>query len=592
MRLCLGCSDVRNEKADRVAQLTIPLGSPPASGAAVVRLPSAARDIVFDACDELRTLDVYGGADVETLDLSALPDDMMVYTRDLPSLRHLVLPRGSGCHVHLSLAAAPALRIDGDLSWIDACWPRAGGEGKLSASWNELAAGLRQNVLRGAWLGTARGAPTDVALLAICDDPATALDLSAHGAACIVIEDAPALERLVADTHQLLLIRRAPALVSVACRSVSAACIEDALALEALTGHGTQVSFRDSARVKILQVDGAWARLYLHREGPERLVAPGVRHFHAELVHRLRQSECVLAEKTASPNEGPPSAERALEETMLDMVGGAVLNAALKRKFVEAAQKLGSQRSLEALAASVALAEEARRADFWTLRMVVARAQRKKTMKKGPSWSWEFAPDLADRGWRADLRLWQHCRASSASARGFEPVLRASSDPDHIASVADAARDPANRAIDFLDILGAQLNAGLALGPYLATRRKGPVVARTAEVEQLFVASSPQVMQALQVTLRALVRLRDRPEAPALVDSLCAWLVHRLPNSSGIQILAAMHALGARNAAPSLAALVALPDLRAELRHEALMATLVTPKQDYLSFKDVTSRVR
>lgn len=575
-----------------MARLTVPLGSPSSIGAAVVRLPSAARDIAFDACDALRTLDVYGGDNVETLDLSALPDDVMVYTRGLPALRHLVLPRGAGCHVHLSLAAAPALRIDGDVSWIDACWPRAGGEGKLSASWNELAVGLRHGVLRGAWLGAARDAPTDVALLAICDDPATTLDLSAHAAKCIIVEDAPALESLVAHTHQLLLIRGTPALVSVTCTSVAVACIEDALALEALTGNGTQVSLRDSARVKILQVDGAWARLYLHREGPERLVAPGVRHFHAELVHRLRQSQCVLAAKTASPQEGPPSVERALEEAILDMVGGAALNATLKRKFVEASQKLGPQRSLEALAASVALIDEVRRGDFWTLRMAIARAQRKKTTKKGLSWSWEFAPDLADRGWRADLRLWQHCRGSSGSALDFEVVLRASSDPDHIASVADAARDPANRDVDFLDILGAQLHAGLALGPYLAARPKRVGVARRADVEQLFVAASPQVMQALQVTLRALVRLRDRPEAPALVDSLCAWLVRRLPNSSGIQILAAMHALGARSAAPSLAALVALPDLRPELRHEALMASLVTPKQDYLSFKDATSRVR
>jgi hypothetical protein len=571
---------------------------PGASGAAVVRLPAGERDVTFEACDALHTLDLCGGVNVETLDLSALPDDLMLYARDLPALRHLVLPRGAGCHLHLALGAPPALRIDGDMSWLDACWPRAGGEGKLSASWNEHASALRPRVLRGAWLGTTSGAPTDVALLALCDDPSTVLDLTPHQAACVVVEEAPALTHLVADTHQLLLVRSAPALLSVTCRQVAAACVEDALALERLVGDGTQVSLRDSARVETLQVDGAWGEFFLHREGPKRLVAPGVRRFHAELVHRLRLDNSVMADKDPTTARESLPAERALEEAIQDLVAGSSLTTALKQMFVQAAQKLGPQRSLEALAGSVALLEDARRVDFWALRMVVARSQRKKSTKgskdskdtkdtkKGASWSWEFAPDLADRGWRADLRLWQHCRSVSASARDFEAVLRKSSDPDHIAAVADAARDPENARVNYIGILGAQLKAGLTEGPYLPARPEKPGAARVAMREQLQAASSPHIIQALQVTLRALVRMRERPEVPLLVDQLCDWLVHRLPNGSGIQTLAAMHSLGARRAATSLATLVALPTLRSELRHEALMASLVTPRQDYLGFKE------
>ena len=568
---------------------------PGASGAAVVRLQAGARDVTFEACDALHTLDLCGGPDVETLDLSALPDDLMLYARDLSALRHLVLPRGAGCHLHLALGAPPALRIDGDVSWLDACWPRPGGEGKLSASWNEHASALRPRVLRGAWLGTTSGAPTDVALLALCDDASTVLDLTPHRAACVVVEEAAALTHLVADTHQLLLVRSAPALLSVTCRQVAAACVEDALAFERLVGDGTQVSLRDSARVETLQVDGSWGEFFLHREGPKRLVAPGVRRFHAELVHRLRLDNSVMAEKDPTTAREPLPAERALEEAIQDLVAGSSLTTLLKQMFVQAAQKLGPQRSLEALAGSVALLEEARRVDFWALRMVVARSQRKKSTKgskntkdtkKAPLWSWDFAPDLADRGWRADLRLWQHCRSVAASARDFEAVLRKSSDPDHIAAVADAARDTENAKVDYLGILGAQLAAGPAEGPYMPARPEKPGAARVPMREQLQAASSPRIIQALQVTLRALVRMRERPEVPLLVDQLCDWLVHRLPNGSGIQILAAMHSLGARRAAMSLATLVALPTLRSELRHEALMASLVTPRQDYLLFKE------
>lgn len=576
------------------------------------------RALTLEASIALRSLEVTGGEDLEVLDLSALPDDLMLYVCGLPRLRHVLLPRGTGCHVHLALASPPALRIDGDIAWVDACWPHGSGEATLSASWNEHARGLRQSVLRGAWLGPAASAPTDVDLLCVCGDGSSSIELGQHRAVCVVIEDVPALDALAAGAHQLVAVRNAPALRTVQVKHTAALLVDDALRIQEVRGDGAQLSLRDSARVETLVVDGAWEQLFIHREGPRRLLAAGTRHFHSELIHRLQHRDCAvgLAQKTKRPSR---SGEALLQSVIQELLQGVPLSPAMKTAASTAHQKLGPQRVLEALVGVAGPNTAARLADIWSLRMMMARGHRKAAGKpnlpatatqgppqgddsgaqQGPGWTWHFPLDLADRGWRSDLRLWAVCRGATASARDFEAVIRRSSDPEHLAAVADAAREqhgqPRGAASSvppapWLAILEVQLDAGIAQGLYMpippetsAKRRRG--LTREAE-EQLRAAASPQIVLALQGVLRAFVRLREHPDVPRLVNRLCDWIVRRIPNSSGVKVLAAMHALGAGRATAGLSSIVAHPHARPEVRHEALMAALVAPQQHHLAFPE------
>ena len=191
-----------------------------------------------------------------------------------------------------------------------------------------------------------------------------------------------------------------------------------------------------------------------------------------------------------------------------------------------------------------------------------------------------------------DRRRYWDFRSPGRGTIDFEAIIRAGSDPNNLAAIADAARDEANdatepsRRAELLGILRDQLAAGLKQDLYLPAAPKAEAGGRALERAQLRAAASPAIIQALKLTLRALVRLRHRPEVPALVDALVAWLLTRLPNGSGIKILAAMHDLGAARAAPALAALVARASLAPELRHEALLATMVEPKHDLLAFPE------
>jgi hypothetical protein len=180
-------------------------------GSYAIDVESATDELKFAPCFALRTLEVRGGAGLRVLDLSALPEDLVVHVVDLPALERIVLPVGVGCKLHLALSATPALRIDGSVRWIDARWPGSKRDVELNAGWNTKSVALRPRVLRGAWIGAAALVPKDVQFACTLGERAKTVDLRRCAAlVALVAEELFFVQRTAKDValatpHELLL---------------------------------------------------------------------------------------------------------------------------------------------------------------------------------------------------------------------------------------------------------------------------------------------------------------------------------------------------------------------------------------------------
>ncbi len=544
-------------------------------GSLAVTLPLQV-ELSVAAPSTLRALEVCVPPAMTHLDLSELPGGVMLHLHGGPDLRWLALPPGSGAHLHLSLAGAPALHIVGPLSWLDACWTTPAGPATLTARWNEEGLAVRPPRLRGAWLGPIAQAPADVELLAVCGSTDTVLELGGHGARVMVVQEARALRELRVSSPALLCVIDAPQLRSITGERPQGITCARAPRLQTVRGSGVFLGLRDSARVEQLAVEGSWAQLAIHRDGPRRVSAPGVRALEAVDVSRL--GEVALAPAAEAPRLEPKIRAQLM---LVALTEGGVLSPSERGRLVSdlvgGPEWSALERLLGALHAGAAPAE------IWPLRMGLARRVRKNWpsgLDEGP-WHWP-ATDQSARAWQADIALWLACRDHVASARGFGTQVRQSSAPDHLAAVVVAAVEQPH----LLPIFVEQLRHGMTRPHFrrVRSRRRWGRAPTEAERAEQDTTEDPVVVDALKQVLRALVQLRHHPLAPRATQDLCTWTARRLTDASGVAVLSLLHALGCEAASGALATLAAEPHVPDAIRHRALMVQLSPPRSTHLRF--------
>ena len=506
---------------DTASEFTISNDAIGVDGSHVLCVAADVRELRVKGGMALRALEVRGGDTLHTLDLSELPEDLVLHVCGLPVVRRLVLPTGSGCYVHLMLPKQPSLHIEGDLRWIDAFWLETWGERELKASWNERSPSFRPAVLRGAWIGFADQIPPEVQFACVIDSPGRRVDLTPARKLAVLLSE-----------HVFVIDRSGPKPRAVPIQEL-----------------------RDQAARALL----------LPAEKP---VQPGVEATIRALVWRLEREET------------PENSE------------------------IHAFAKVGGAWPLRALEALAALPTTVDPTLLWSLRRQVADEHLSQKHLRRSVWHWDYGADQVDRVWTADMSIWLRSRPHVAAAYSFErDVMRASSDPDHLAAVARARIDPSlaelvrptmargGPALDLLGLLGWQLQNGLPKGTYFRRRKDRDRRLEHASQSQqskgppceYSVGSSPENLHAIGVVLRMLVRLHHDPATHPLHARLVRWIQVRLTDGSGVELLGAMHRLGSDTALAALAALIAEPQVPDKLRARAVAASLAPREGNYLS---------
>ncbi|HCH61615.1 MAG TPA: hypothetical protein DFR83_02345, partial [Deltaproteobacteria bacterium] len=242
-------------------------------GGASVRLPDSAAAITIvplASGPPLRAIEVTVPPSVKVLDLSRLPLAPWICVLDARQLEVLMLPppkanagrKGSrGAEVHLSLDAAPALRVHGGVASLDACWLD---EAAPRARLHELRTrGPGRQPWNGLWLGTslpAEPAPTLV-LHSLPGEKVldithleTTRGLELHGSA---------IERLELGTAQRVTLEACASLSVLRFRRIEQVAIRRCHALEQVAGEGEALSLFGMCGTSVLAVDGRWSRISL-----------------------------------------------------------------------------------------------------------------------------------------------------------------------------------------------------------------------------------------------------------------------------------------------------------------------------------------
>ncbi len=354
-----------------------------------------------------------------------------------------------------------------------------------------------------------------------------------------------------------------------------------------LDSAGSAVNLLPAKKLAVLLAEHVFV---IDRSGPTPRAVP---------ITELRDRELGVQVRS-TPGPIPCS----LEDTLRAVLGALMEGVSPEGHALSEFAKLGGSHPLVALESLAALPPTVDAVMLWKVRRQVADAHLNHKHLRQSLWHWEFGSDQVDRLWTADMCLWLRCRPHAAAAYSFErDVMRASSDPDHLAAVARALIDPSlaafvrptmargGPALDLPGLLGWQLENGLAKGTYFrrrkdrdrwrtdhtdGQRRKGPPC-------EYNTGSSPENLQAIGVVLRMLVRLHQDPATHPLRELLVRWIRVRLTDGSGVELLGAMHRLGSDVALAALAALIADSQVPDKLRARAVAASLAPREGHYLS---------
>jgi len=504
----------------------------------------AAPHVVLRGC-HLQALSVEHAPALEALDLSRCSALSWFSLADCPQLRRLILPAtGPGVELHLAFEAAPSLTIAGAVADLDLCWPGGSATAPLGRA--------RRGPLMGAQiavLGEAEPIGAALVFLLGAGQPVEGPVLEAWTAAremTVVGLSEPSHLRLPPGVTAALL-QCLPSLQQLAVTHAESLRIEQAPALTDLRGHGGRLAMVKAACTAPLRIHGAWHHVTIHDGALQGVIAP-------------------LVEELSAPRIAHgPSADGAIRALLADALSGdadahvAIL--AWCRQVRTPRIAIGALQALQHLAEAGFAPEP-----LWQIRCTL---RERLTGAGRPGWDWRLPADLQDRGWEADLRLWLACPGLPASALyGETPTIV----PAHLATLATVLAAPASAA-----------QAALLLPLLQMALRSGSYGTRLALPEARMDA---QEMDQLRRVVQALAALRRHPACPSLAEEFCGWLQRNVPEAARLDLLGALHLLGAHAATAALLSEAATPLRAPEFRRRATALALAPARYDLLSFAE------
>ena len=552
-------------------------------GGASVRLPNlgpAIKVVPHESGLPLRAFEVTVPPAVRVLDLSRLPPAPWICVMGARNLEQLVLPppshsagrkQPSGAELHLSLDAAPTLRVHGGVSALDACWPdvstppsgglhmlRTRGPGRRP--WDDL------------WLGEALPQEPIPTLILHRLPGETHIDL-AHLAPIRGLElHGAALEHLQVGAVQQVTLEACPALSTASFDEVNRVVIRHCHALQQVGGKGGSLSLSGVRGTGPLEVRGAWSRIGLRNSTWSALEARGAECIHLQGDSHVKEVIGAPGHHLAitglavphAPDAGTVEVQPAYIEVISRLLAeGRPIHPQVIKQWVAAAHgSSGIQDRLMTIAAGLD-AGSLEPDVAWDLRCQLAfRGGEPCDVAGEPSWHWSFMADLADRGWAADLGIWWTCRDTVPAARGLDALVRRTHSMLALAALAEALQSTPSLG----ELLGAALVAPL---PVVPRRRKwrGPYPHEEVDADVVF-----------SRVVRGLVRARNQLDVAPLGDALARNLQTRIQHKQSLMgVLSSLHQLGVAKAADCLAELATDERLGAEVQREALVALLAAP---------------
>ena len=394
-------------------------------GGASIRLPESLPAITvvpLDSGPALKAIEVTVPPAVEVLDLSRLPPAPWICVMGARKLKQLVLPppdpsarrkQAKGAELHLSLEAAPALRVHGGVSALDACWPDATGPAGGQHLLRTRGPGRRP--WDGLWLGDslpAESLPAPTLILHGLPGQ-TRLDLSKRPLLRGLELHDTSLQSLQFDTIQQVTIEGCPNLCDVEFNRAERALIRHCRGLRWVVGAGGSLSLSRVRAKGRLEVHGEWSRVNLRDSSWTTLEARGALSIRLKGDSQIEEVigapghhlELTGLNVPHAPEAGTVEVQSAYIEVISRLLSeGMPIHPKVVEQWVEAAHgPSGIQDRLMAIAVGLdagSLAPE----QAWDLRCQLAERGGQPTDVAGePAWHWRFMADLADReGYRAD----------------------------------------------------------------------------------------------------------------------------------------------------------------------------------------------
>ena len=579
--------------------MTIPprrtVTSPELADGLLVPRPSDESLRVVD--DRLRALDVTGGPALIELDLSRCGHGLHLVVQGCPLLRRIVLPDwGPGAVIHLDLGEQPPrLGIDGLVDEFDAAWGTPTNRRELRSP--QRRTGGRP--LSGLHIGQLDRSAGDAAGVCIVEPAGIPPEVDLPRAALVMVIHADGLQSL-----QLGASRGEPTLEAHDCPDLTTISSASPLrrvrlrgcpALQEVKGPGRHLTVSGgSADVEAFAAPGPWREVSLHDAAP--------RAAHLDLAERVTITRCdslgrvfvqegaVVAVRAGALPEveggGGLQVEPLANDVFLEQVRRG--DPALRKALLYWCSDDGSPR--RALRGIQILRDIAKTGgdleEVWDHRTLLYGRNAPAHRLGRTRWDWRFPPDLADRGWRADVELWAECRPTDDSAQAFARTLATSRTLEQLTALADvwatSCLDAGGRYA-VADALAEALLFGEAC-PRAALDDPGIWGLRDA-----CYAEDDRRLQALVATL---ARAREDDRCHELLQGLCGWIASREPSARGVDVLGAIRALGSKTADATLRRLAADSErLPEELRRRALMQLVAPIQADLFDFgEDLASR--
>jgi hypothetical protein len=563
-------------------QLVVPAES---DGGACAHLPEevpAITVVPLESGPRLRAVELRVPPSVQVLDLSRLapaPWVCIVGGAGLKQLRlppaHSTTPRksSSGAHIHLALDAAPALRLDGGVSALDACWPDPT---RPSGALHKLRTrGPGRRAWNAVWIGESAPSEAVENLILYRLPELDALDLTHLSAVrCLELHQAD-IARLRVRSPTQLTIEDCPRLVLATWSVVERAVIRDCAALRSVHGDGRALSLSGVTGADTLEIRGDWARLGLRNSTCVTLEARGAGNIRIQGESTLESvfgaPGHLLAISGLAVPHAPEASAVGVEPSYIEVIArllarGQPVHPQVLEQWIDAAHgPSGIQDRLMAIAVGLA-AGSLQPETAWALRSrLVGRGGGSKDVAGNPAWQWDFMPDLADRGWAADLDIWWTCRRTVARATEHDALVRRTHSMLALAALAEALRATPSLGA----FLHAAFEAPLPKAPR-RRRRRGPYPHEEVEPDVVFGR-----------VVRGLVRARRQLDVAALGEALARNIYTRiLHNNHLVGVLASLQQLGVATAADCLAELATNERLDPQVQREALVALLAAPHPD------------
>ncbi len=529
--------------------------TPDGGGGALIEVPAGTTHCKVNGVN-LRAVDVLADSTLRTLDLTGCHPAIHVSFVTPVHLERLRLPAsGSGAVVHLPLAGCDLpVFITGSIDVIDAAWPGTDGARRT------FDVSLRQHdtPATGAYIGPASGvrlaAIVDDGLVALIRGNAAASELNdlASRSRHVVIDSCLLTDGLRTEGELHTIEVRDSLIAGLAVDASHHVRIEGCRGLRQVEGHIKQLTLRDCERVDTLRIEGYVSAADIAGVACDQLIIPTVQELNiqdggeigtiitlSDHTGPARRPRIRVRGRHAPKIEGSSQAD--VQPLTADDIYDTFVNGteAGRQGMLRWARncKPASQLwlALRVMAMAVDAGEPAD--EIWQDRCELARRK-----KAGDTWKWRFPPDLAARGWTADVRLWLRCVAKRApSAVVFGKTMAAAHHPQPIAALLlTAAGDdvaPPERGL-LLELCRRALAEATDKGERLdriRQRRRGPAMS-------LGLTREDQTW--LWHGVRALTRLADHRDALRVADQMAAWVATCAPTTDGVRVVGRLAAHG------------------------------------------------